>query len=60
MTFDEWMERLDRSCQLDFGLNLAALPNLAFRDGYDSGLSPEDFMAENLPDPELTGQLVSG
>jgi hypothetical protein len=58
MTFDTWMERIDRCCQLDFGLSIHDLPDMLFRDAYDSGLTPETFMAENLPDVESLGRLV--
>lgn len=58
MTFDEWMERIDRSCQMDYGLSVRELPDMCFRDAYDSGFTPEDFMAENRPDGESLGRLV--
>ena len=58
MTFDQWMDRVDRCCQLDFGLSIRDLPDMCFRDAYDSGLTPEDFMAENLPDEEALGQTI--
>ena len=58
MTFDDWMERIDRCCQLDFGMSIHDLPDLCFRDAFDSGLTPEDFMTENLPDLESLGQVI--
>ena len=58
MTFETWMERLNSCCQLDFGLSVHELPDMLFRDAYDSGLSPEDFMTENLPDEEALGQAI--
>jgi hypothetical protein len=58
LTFDHWMERLNRCCQLDFGISIHDLPDMLFRDAYDSGLSPEDFMSENLPDEEALGHVI--
>lgn len=58
MTFEQWMDRVDRCCQLDFGMSIHDLPDMCFRDAYDSGLGPEDFMAENLPDVESLAHVV--
>ncbi len=60
MTFDQWMEQVDRCCQLDFGLSIHDLPDMLFRDAYDSGLSPQDFMAEHLPDQESLTHVILG
>ena len=57
-TFDQWMERVDHVCQMDFGLSIHDLPDMLFRDAYDSGLSPEEFMSENLPDDEALGRMI--
>jgi hypothetical protein len=58
MTFEDWMERIDRCCQMDFGMSIHDLPDMCFRDAYDSGLEPEEFMADNLPDLETLGQVI--
>lgn len=58
MTFDQWMDRVDRCCQLDFGMSIHDLPDMCFRDAYDSGMSAEDFMSENLPDVESLAHAV--
>jgi len=58
LTFDQWMERVDQVCQLDFGLSIHELPDMLFRDAYDSGIGPEEFMSENLPDAEALGQVI--
>jgi len=60
MDFDDWMEGLNRVCELQFGLSINDLPDMMFRDAYDAGMSPTDFMTENLPDHDaLRGALFS-
>lgn len=58
MSFENWMEIVDHCCQMDFGLSIHDLPDMLFRDAYDSGLAPEDFMAENLPDGDALRDLI--
>ena len=57
-TFEQWMERVDQVCQMDFGISIHDLPDMLFRDAYDSRQSPEDFMYENLPDEESLGRMI--
>lgn len=52
------MEGVDRCCQLDFGMSIHDLPDMCFRDAYDVGQSPEEFMSENLPDVESLAHVV--
>lgn len=60
MTFEDWMERIDRCCQMDFGLSIHDLPDMLFRDAFDSGLSPEEFMTDNLPDEDALREAIFG
>jgi len=58
MDFDDWMEGINRVCELQFGLSINDLPDMLFRDAYDAGISPADFMAENLPDQEALREAL--
>jgi len=58
MSFDIWMERVDDVCQLQFGLSIHDLPDMLFRDGYDAGLTPVEFMTENLPDLDALEKVI--
>ena len=52
------MDGVDRCCQLDFGMSIHDLPDMCFRDAYDVGQSPEEFMSENLPDLDALRHAV--
>lgn len=54
------MTEVNDCCLLEFGLSIHDLPDMCFYDAYDSGQSPEEFMAENLPDVEALGSLILG
>ena len=58
MKFDAWMDRVDEVCAMQFGLSIHDLPDMCFRDAIDCGMSPEDFMTENLPDLDSLGSLI--
>jgi len=58
MTFDQWMEGVDSVCSLQFGLSIHDLPDMCFRDAFEVGMSPEEFMTENLPDVEALAQVI--
>ncbi len=60
MSFADWMERVDAVCEQSFGLSIHDLPDMCFRDAYDCGQSPEEFMTENLPDMESLREVVLG
>jgi len=44
--FDQWMLRVDEVTLQRTGLSVYDLPDLAFRDGYDAGDTPEQFFDE--------------
>lgn len=58
MTFDDWMDQVNDVCEGKFGLSIHDLPDMLFRDAYEDGLSPEQFMIDNLPDEEALGHLI--
>ena len=58
MSFDRWLLTIDGLCQMDYGLSIYDLPDLCFRDAYDSGQTPTEFMDEFLPDVAALGDLI--
>jgi len=56
--FDEWMNKVDLLSRSWFGLSIYDLPDMSFRDAYDSGITPDAFMEESLPDLEALGSLI--
>ena len=58
MTFEGWMEGVDKACEEEFGLSIHDLPDMCFRDGFDCGQSPSDFVREHLPDLESLRDLI--
>lgn len=60
MTFPQWMIAVDGICLAAYGMSLYDLPDMCYRDSYDDGLTPEEFMAEQLPDAECLRELLFG
>lgn len=48
MTFNAWMKELDLLCWSEYGLSIHDLPDMCFRDSFDSGESPLEFFHEKL------------
>jgi hypothetical protein len=40
MTFDQWMDKVDRLVTAALGLSVHDLPDCCYRDWYDEGLTP--------------------
>lgn len=40
MTFLEWMKELDLICYSEYGMSIHDLPDMWFRDSFDSGAMP--------------------
>ena len=57
-TFERWMIALDSLCLGMYGMSIYDLPDMLFRDAYDEGRTPEEFMGENLPSLEELRQMV--
>jgi len=60
MTFQRWMQEVDEICLGNYLMSIYDLPDMPFYDAYESGQSPEEFMAETIPDIETLGALVLG
>ena len=46
--FQDWTTDLDLVCRKRLGMSLHDLPDMATRDGFDAGDSPEEFFEETL------------
>jgi hypothetical protein len=58
VNFADWFDRLDRLCLHSFGMSIMDLPDMNFRDAFDDGITPDEFMAEILPDPEALREVI--
>jgi hypothetical protein len=58
MSFDSWMSAVNDICLADFSMSIHDLPDMCFWDAHADGQTPEEFMAENLPDLESLGELI--
>lgn len=56
--FRKWMGEVDDLCMMEFCMSIHDLPDLPLFDSFESGLSPQEFMRENLPDVDALGALV--
>lgn len=56
--FSEWIGEIDSICWREFGLSIHDLPDMSFRDAYDDGVSPEEFMKENLADVDDLARVI--
>jgi hypothetical protein len=58
MTYQRWMQEVDEICLGEYLTSIFDLPDMEFLDAYHSGQSPEQFMAETIPDLRALGALV--
>jgi hypothetical protein len=58
MSFERWMQEVDGLCISEYLISIYDLPDMDFYDAYENGQTPEEFMAETIPDIESLGQLV--
>lgn len=56
--FSEWMGEIDAICWREFGMSIHDLPDMRFRDAFDDGVSPDDFMAEELGNVDDLARLI--
>lgn len=47
-SFKEWMDKVDNIVSMRLGVSVHDLPDMPFRDAYEDGVSPEDFVEEDL------------
>ena len=58
MTFQRWMQEVDELCLGEYLMSIYDLPDMSFYDAYEGGQSPEDFMAETIPDLDALKDVV--
>lgn len=58
MTFERWMHEIDLLCFAWYGLSVRDLPDMRFRDAYDDGQQPEQFMEQELGTLEDLAHLI--
>lgn len=58
MTFQSWMHEVNEICMREFIVSIYDLPDMNFYDAYHDGQSPEEFMAETIPDLDALKDLV--
>ena len=51
-SFNEWMAKVDKIVERKLGVSVHELPDMNFRDPYEDGVSPEEFVREDLM-PEM-------
>jgi len=42
--FKAWMQKVDKLCTARFGVSVHDLPDMCFRDAFDSEETPRDFV----------------
>ena len=47
-SFKEWMDKVDKIVESKFHVSVHELPDMNFRDSYEDGVSPEEFVREDL------------
>jgi hypothetical protein len=52
------MQEVDEICLGNYLMSIYDLPDMPFFDAYEGGQTPEEFMAETIPDLETLGALV--
>ena len=58
MSFQRWMQEVDEICISNYLMSIYDLPDMAFHDAYAAGQSPDEFMAETIPDLDTLKELV--
>ena len=58
MSFQRWMLEVDDHCLREFSMSVYDLPDMDFWSAYDSGQTPEEFIAETIPDLDALASLV--
>lgn len=44
MTFEEWMQKIDKLYQRKLGVSVHDMPDEPWRDFYEDGITPEEIM----------------
>lgn len=52
------MQEVDEICLSTYLMSIYDLPDMAFDDAYEAGQTPEEFLAETIPDLDALKDLV--
>lgn len=52
------MGEVDTICWRQFGVSIHDLPDMPFRDSFDDGESPDEFIREHLADVDDLARLI--
>ena len=58
MTFQRWMQEVNEICLGTYLMSIYDLPDMDFYDAFESGQTPDEFMAETIPDMDALAELV--
>lgn len=58
MTFQRWMQEVNEICLGTYLMSIYDLPDMPFFDAFEEGKSPEEFMAEMIPDMDALAEIV--
>ncbi len=58
MSFQRWMQEVDEICLSTYLMSIYDLADMAFHEAYAAGQSPDEFMAETIPDLNALKDLV--
>lgn len=58
MSFQSWMQEVDEICLGTYLMSIYDLPDMEFQEAFESGQSPEEFIAETIPDLDALRDLV--
>ncbi|MBV6459406.1 MAG: hypothetical protein HONBIEJF_02554 [Fimbriimonadaceae bacterium] len=58
MTFQKWMQEVNEICVSTHLMSIYDLPDMPFYDAYGIGQTPEEFMADMIPDIDALAELV--
>lgn len=58
MTFQKWMQEVNEICLSAYLMSIYDLPDMPFYDAYEDGRTPEEFMADTIPDIDALAEYV--
>lgn len=58
MTFQRWLQEVNEICLNSYLMSIYDLPDMPFYDAFESGQTPEEFMADMIPDMDALAELV--
>jgi hypothetical protein len=56
LTFDQWIQKINKLLILEIGLTTDDLPDMCYMDFYESGTSPEEMIEEIKEENDYFGE----